>query len=151
MRTSLFAAPVALALALAPLACAEDEEPEVLHEPGITYESEEGTYTFELEAASWPLYGDFPFAIGVHFGPLPLPKPPVSVDFKELKRWPNFDVANAAPEVTPDPGGGTSYQLNYTFTDVDQAPGIWMQEVELADMDGNVDTCVIYFKIRDRP
>jgi hypothetical protein len=150
MRTSLFAAPIALALALSPLGCAEDEEPEVLHEPGVTYESLEGNYTFELETEEeWPLIvnQNRPFAIAIKINPWPLPDPNpggVTVDFEPLQFGPG-DIADKQPEITPDPSGD-KFLLNYTFEDA----GYYVQEMTITGPDGKKDRCVVNYKIRDR-
>lgn len=152
MRTSLFAAPIALAPALSPLGCAEDEEPELLAEPGVQYPSEQGNYYFQIEPETeWPgfVQEDRPFGIYVNIGPEPLPPGDpgdVTVDFMPPAAWPSLEYADTPPQVTPDPDGG-KFLLNYTFT----LPGYYMQEVTITDADGNKDTCVWFYKIANRP
>ena len=151
MRTSLITRTLSftamLALAVSPLACAEDEEPEVLHEPGITYQSDLGDYNFELEATAWPPSVDgFPLTIAVFPGPDPLPDDPkVSIECKPPTRWPELDITAKTPTVTPNEDN--SFALDYEIT----TPGIWMQEMTVTDAEGNEDTCVMFLKIRDRP
>lgn len=146
MRTSTFA-PIAFALALSPLACADDDEPELLHEPGITYQSENGDYTYEIEATEWPAIQntDRPFAIALSITPDPAPGDPgdVTVDFAPLKTWPG-GIADKPPEVTPDPGGD-KFLLNYTFKNA----GYYEQEVTITDADGNEDICMLFYRIEE--
>ena len=144
-KTITFAA--ILALFASPLACGEDEEPEVLHEPGVTYESELGIYNYELESSSWPPSVDtFPLTIAVFNGPDPLPDDPeVIVECKPPSRWPELDITAKPPTVTPT--ADNRFELDYEIT----TPGIWMQEMTITDAEGNQDTCVMFLKIRDAP
>ncbi len=152
MRPSIITRPLAIAasalLFASPLACGDDEEPEVLHEPGVTYESDLGIYSFELEAASWPPSVDtFPLTIALFHGPDPLPEDPptVSVECQPPSRWPELDITAKPPKVTPTEGN--RFDLDYEIT----TPGIWMQEMTVTDAEGNEDTCVMFLRIRDRP
>lgn len=151
MRTSLFAAPIALALALSPLGCAEEEEPELFNEPGVEYLSEQGNFTFKFDTMrEWPPAADpsLPIAINLNIGPDPGPDPApgdVTVDFEPLQFGPG-DIADKQPEITPDPSGG-KFLLNYTFENA----GHYVQEVTITDADGNKDRCVLSYFISDKP